>query len=186
MGRRAASQERGETASWLVADVRGDDLAVEFANPGLGKAEPGEGRGDRTRAHNLVVGGGEVLFAAGGAERKVVRPEREAAHDDAAGDVARREVVVEPDGGDLVDEVHRDHLGDEGELNGVGRFASESLGGDLGFRLKAAERRKDGGLLAGGGGMRDEEAGGFVRPGEGSAPWETGMGRMRSARRRGR
>src|SRR4029077_12642823 len=63
MGRRAASQERGETASWLVADVRGDDLAVEFANPGLGKAEPGEGRGDRTRAYNLVVGGGEVLFA---------------------------------------------------------------------------------------------------------------------------
>ena len=106
----------------------------------------------------------------------MVRPEREAAHDDAAGDVARREVVVEPDGGDLVDEVHRDHLGDEGELNGVGRFASESLGGDLVFRLEAAERRKDGGLLAGRGGMGDEEAGGFVRPGEGECALGDGDG----------
>ena len=31
----------GETASWPVADVRGDDLAVEFANPGLGKRSQG-------------------------------------------------------------------------------------------------------------------------------------------------
>jgi hypothetical protein len=95
-----------------------------------------------------------------------VRPEREAAHDDAVGDVAWREVVVEPDGGDLVDEVHRDHLGDEGELNGVRRFAGESLGGDLIFRLDAAERRKYGGLVAGGGGVGDEEGGGLVRAGE--------------------
>ena len=124
----------------------------------------------------MVVGGSKVFLAAGGAERKVVRPEREAAYDNAAGYVTRREVVVETDGGDLVDEVHRDHLGDEGEVNGVGRFAREGLGGDLVFRLKAAERRKNGGLLAGGGGVSDEEAGGFVRASEGERALGDGDG----------
>ena len=137
-------------------------MTLKFPFPGLGEIEPWQCGSDRPGTHDFRFGGGEVFFGSPGTQRKMLVPERESSHDDAIGHIPGREVVIKSHRRNLVDQIDRNHLGNEGDFHRIRWFPGESLFRDLVAGGEGAEGRDPGGLFPGVGRMGGEEAGGLV------------------------